>query len=181
VRCSGTTTSPTTSSSTRSRRPSSVRRELGVPLGAWLTTVARNFAFRLRRTARRRLRRERERARARARTRTGATSDPAAALTRFETQRRVADAVHALDEPFRTAVLLRYFEELSPAEIAARTGVPAATARTRVKRGVDRLRRRLDREHGEDGRAWRRAMVPLALVRRRHAAALGVLVSKKAI
>src|SRR5205823_1008819 len=53
-----------------------------------------------------------------------------------------------LAEPYRTAVLLRYYEELSAAEIARRTEVPAGTVRWRLKEGLDRLRRQLDERSG---------------------------------
>src|SRR5262245_43452992 len=69
-------------------------------------------------------------------------------------RQRLLAAVMRLDEPYRTAVLLRYYEELTPAQIARRLGVPAPTVRTHVARGLERLREQLDREHGGDRRAW---------------------------
>src|SRR5262245_21478151 len=71
-----------------------------------------------------------------------------------QVRQRLLAAVMRLDEPFRTAVLLRYYEELTPAQIARRLAVPAATVRTRVARGLEHLRARLDREHGDDRAAW---------------------------
>jgi protein-disulfide isomerase len=79
----------------------------------------------------------------------GATAaGPDELLANVETQRRLSEALLALAEPYRTAVVLRYYEELSAAEIARRTGVPAGTVRWRVKEGVDRLRRQLDDRAG---------------------------------
>ena len=57
-------------------------------------------------------------------------------VARLETQRRVVDAVMALDEPYRTVVVYRYFDDLPPKEIAARLGVPVGTVKTRLKRAL---------------------------------------------
>src|SRR5262245_10080432 len=77
-------------------------------------------------------------------------------VERAETTRRLVNAVLALEEPYREAILLRYWESLAPREIAARLGAPVETVRTRLKRGLSRLRERLDDEHG-GGEAGRRA------------------------
>src|SRR5262245_14733681 len=71
-----------------------------------------------------------------------------------QVRQQLLAAVMRLDEPFRTAVLLRYYEDLTPAQIARRLALPAATVRTRVARGLERLRAQLDREHGDDRAAW---------------------------
>ena len=42
-------------------------------------------------------------------------------------------ALTKLREPYRTALLLRYFEEKSPQEIAASQGLPASTVRSHLK------------------------------------------------
>ncbi|HEX6811268.1 MAG TPA: sigma-70 family RNA polymerase sigma factor [Planctomycetota bacterium] len=73
---------------------------------------------------------------------------------REQVRQRLLAAVLRLPEPFRAAVLLRYYDELSPTQIAARLGVPAATVRTRVARGLERLRAELDAEHGGERAAW---------------------------
>lgn len=75
-------------------------------------------------------------------------------LEREQVRQRLLAAVLRLPEPFRAAVLLRYYEELSPAQIARRLGIPAATVRTRVARGLERLRAELDAEHGGERAAW---------------------------
>ncbi len=72
----------------------------------------------------------------------------------IEWQRRIAAAVLELDEPQRTTVVLHFYREIPLAEIARRQGEPAATVRTRLKRALDQLRVRFDREHGGDRRAW---------------------------
>jgi hypothetical protein len=67
-----------------------------------------------------------------------------------------------LEDPYRTAILLRYFEGLAPAAIAARTGTPLRTVHTRLHRALARLRAELDRAHGGDRRAWLLALIPFA-------------------
>ncbi|HLQ36557.1 MAG TPA: sigma factor-like helix-turn-helix DNA-binding protein, partial [Planctomycetota bacterium] len=54
----------------------------------------------------------------------------------------------------REVLLLRYLKELAPTEIAARTGEPLATVKSRLQRGLALLRERLDR----DGADWRPAL-----------------------
>ena len=65
-------------------------------------------------------------------------------------QRELVNAVLALSEPYRSTVLLRFFEELPPREIAQRTGVPLATVQSRLQRALAQLRERLD----ADRPAW---------------------------
>ena len=58
-------------------------------------------------------------------------------------------ALAALDVDHRTAVVLRHLLDYEPREIAEMTGVPAATVRTRIHRGLARLRVALLTEKGE--------------------------------
>jgi RNA polymerase sigma-70 factor (ECF subfamily) len=82
-------------------------------------------------------------------------------IARLDLSRRVSDALRELEEPYRTALYLRYVEELDPASIAERLSVPLATVKTRLRRGLEILRARFDREWG--GRAaWSAVLVPLA-------------------
>ncbi len=72
-------------------------------------------------------------------------------------QRELVGAVLELEEPYRSTLLLRFFEELPPREIARRTRVPVATVQSRLQRGLARLRGRFDGEH----RAWASLFLPL--------------------
>src|SRR6185369_2913889 len=81
----------------------------------WLGTVARNAARKLGRSATRRGRHET--AAPPAHSRDVPAEDVAAEA---EVGRRLVELVLALDEPYRSAVLLRWFEGLAPAEIAER-------------------------------------------------------------
>ena len=80
------------------------------------------------------------------------------ALTR---ERALAGLVIELVEPYRSTILLRFFEGLSAAEIAHREGVPPGTVRWRLKRGLDQLRAELDRSHAGSRQAWQLALAPL--------------------
>jgi len=125
------------------------------PLRRWLAAVARNFARQRRRGEARRVAREAAAARGEALPSTEELVD------RLTAQRNVADAVTGLEEPYRTTILLRFYEGLPPRVIAGRQGVPVETVKTRIQRGLARLRHRLDRAYGGDRRAWLLALVPL--------------------
>ena len=56
---------------------------------------------------------------------------------------RVRDAIEAIPEPFREAIVLRDLEELSYAEIAEVTGVPIGTVMSRLSRGRSILAKEL--------------------------------------
>lgn len=79
-------------------------------------------------------------------------------LDRARTLEKLAAALVALDEPFRTVVMRRYLDGQSAAEIARALGVPAGTVRWRLKTGLERLRAALD----ESTPRWKRAFIPFA-------------------
>ena len=58
--------------------------------------------------------------------------------------RAVLRAVMELPEKYRTAIYLYYYEDYSTDEIARLTGTPAATVRTRLRRGRELLRAGLE-------------------------------------
>jgi RNA polymerase sigma-70 factor (ECF subfamily) len=114
-------------------------------LRPWLETVARRIAGRTRRSEGRR----------QAHDIPAQEPEPPAADTaaRFELHRRVAQTVSELPEPYRSSVLLRFYDGLPVRTVAAQLDVPIETARTRIRRGLAMLRDRLDDDHG--GReAW---------------------------
>jgi RNA polymerase sigma-70 factor (ECF subfamily) len=57
-----------------------------------------------------------------------------------ERQAAIAQALGALDDDVRSALELTYFEGLTAPEISARTGIPIGTVRSRLARGLERLR-----------------------------------------
>jgi RNA polymerase sigma-70 factor (ECF subfamily) len=122
----------------------------------WFRTVVRNLARDRMRERGRRRQNEQDAARPE---RMPSESQVA---ERLEVARRVAVEVARLAEPYRTAIHLRYFEDLSPEAIARASGVPVETVRTRLRRGLDTLRQRMDQTHGGRRDAWALALAPLA-------------------
>jgi RNA polymerase sigma-70 factor (ECF subfamily) len=125
-------------------------------LRAWLGRVTRNLAFNRRRAASRRTSHERTAARPEA------LRSPAEVLAEAEAHRRLVEVVLALAEPYRATVLLRYFEDLRPREVALKMGVPPETVRTRTRRALELLREGLTGQRG----SWMSAIAPIALAPR---------------
>ncbi len=101
---------------------------------AWLGTVARNFVRRDARSQSRRLRRERQAIRIA----DGRPADDLAAES--EVAASVTRAVLALQEPLRSAVLLRFYEGLTVPQVAARMQTPFETTRSRLRTAIRHLR-----------------------------------------
>lgn len=120
---------------------------------SWLAGVVRNLARQKRRGEGRRARREVVVAR------DEGTDSTESIVERVEIFRDLAHEVVALDEPYRSTLIQLYFQGLDAETIAARSGEPAATVRSRHKRALEKLRVRLDERRG--GRdAWRTALLP---------------------
>ncbi len=130
------------------RRPSA-RTELR----GWLWVVARNFALRRRRQDRV-LRRVQD-----AESLSATMTGPADAVERGESARLILDAVLRLPEPSRQLLLLRYFENQPPREIARITGMTGDAVRSQLKRARARLRSQLRGQYGVD---WTALCLPLA-------------------
>ncbi|HEX5053033.1 MAG TPA: sigma-70 family RNA polymerase sigma factor [Planctomycetota bacterium] len=113
----------------------------------WLAVVVRNRVHRLARADRRRVARELAAAER-------ATEDPADVVERAALHREMTAAVMELDEPYRSAVLLRYLDELPAPEVARRQGITHDAARKRISRGLQMLRERLDHLHPGGFAAW---------------------------
>jgi len=67
-------------------------------------------------------------------------AEPADVVLATERARDVRGAVASLAEPYREVVALRFFGELSLAEVAEATGRPLNTVKTHLRRGLERLR-----------------------------------------
>lgn len=122
-------------------------------LAGWLRTVVRSCSLDLLRQQARRRRREQH----------GAGPSPLApdeAAAQLELQAAIVAAVRGLGEPYASVVWLRWFEALTPSEIAARQGEPVKTIKTRLGRALQMLRSKLDARPG--GRqAWLAGLAPL--------------------
>ena len=126
------------------------------PVRPWLGGVLRNLARLRARTGVRRRRRD-----AAALAVDGSAPSPGELVERLEAQQLVASLVLGLPEPFRSTVLLRYYEDLSAAEVARRLNIPAGTVRWRLKHALDELRPALDRAHGGRRERWQALLLPV--------------------
>jgi RNA polymerase sigma-70 factor (ECF subfamily) len=110
-------------------------------LHGWLLRIAINRALRTVKLQRRHLPLEDERGEP---LQIAGGSDPLPDVLLAERDRRVQLAVASLPEPYRETIVLRYFGELSIADIANLTGRPIGTVKTHLGRGLRRLRPILD-------------------------------------
>lgn len=124
--------------------------------GAWLRTITIHTALEWLRRKKTRARHERGAARPEPITETAEAPGE-----RLAVQRQLLEAVDRLAEPYRTTVIERWFDELTPGEIATRLGVPASTVRNRLMRAHAELRKDLDRRFGARS-AWALAFVRLS-------------------
>jgi RNA polymerase sigma-70 factor (ECF subfamily) len=122
---------------------------------SWLGGVVRNLAGMHWREQKARRRREEvvgER-RWRKESQDAASEQPDGLTERMETFRILAVALGSLQEPYGTALYLRFFEELTMREIAQRMSVPESTTKARISRGLEMLRSQLESSLGSDWRA----------------------------
>jgi RNA polymerase sigma-70 factor (ECF subfamily) len=122
---------------------------------SWLARVVRNFGLQRRRSEAARRQREELAARPERLPSTAET------VARAELHARLVHAVLALEEPYRSTILWRYFEGLSAEQIAARARIEPATVRSRVARAREKLRTALTERDGEPPERWLAALLPL--------------------
>jgi RNA polymerase sigma-70 factor (ECF subfamily) len=125
-------------------------------LASWLRTVVRNIAFKSHRARARREAREADVAKPEA------LPDTTDLLVRDAALRDLTAAVLDLPEQAREAVMLRYFDGLSPQAIGERLGLPSGTVRMRLHRALVALRRRLDHGSNGDRSRWMHGLALLA-------------------
>ena len=111
----------------------------------WLATILRNLARNFHRDEQRR----------RARERAVASHGPPQTNPDHDALRAVTEGLWRLPDPYRTTLARRYFGNATPSVIAAETGVPLATVKSRLRRGLAMLRAELQRRHGP---SWRAAL-----------------------
>jgi len=114
--------------------------------GPWLARILKQAAARARKADRKRAAREQSTT-----SRTRRIPTPAEVTEREEARRRVVRLVLDLEEPHRSVILLRYFEELPLRDVARALEVPLETARTRLRRAMAELRRRAGEEEKARG------------------------------
>ncbi|MBN1342842.1 MAG: RNA polymerase sigma factor [Phycisphaerae bacterium] len=113
------------------------------PMGAWLRGVAINVCRELRRKRWRQvllLRMFRRRSTA------AVVQDVALQNAQREAEEIVRNLVSDLPASQREVIVLRFFEDLSTEETAATLKLPVGTVKSRLHRGLERLRERLARE-----------------------------------
>jgi RNA polymerase sigma-70 factor (ECF subfamily) len=119
----------------------SYRAERGAPL-AWMATIVRNRALD-------RLRRRREGVPLDAVPDFAERADPGPTpleqALRSDAARALQACLDRLGERQRQAILLAYFDGLTHEELAAHLGVPLGTAKSWVRRGMERVRECLER------------------------------------
>jgi RNA polymerase sigma-70 factor, ECF subfamily len=130
------------------RRPTAFDRRRG-DLGAYLRLMARSRALDLWRSAQAGGRATDRLKIASGRDEPRTEDEPVARFERDEHSRTVRTALGALPAPQREAVVLAYWGGLTADEIAARSGVPLGTAKSRVRLGLQRMRGELERDRAE--------------------------------
>jgi RNA polymerase sigma factor (sigma-70 family) len=119
------------------------------PFRPWLLAIVSNEARNRRRAAGRRLGLQLRLAEGRS---SGdAVPSPEEAVLGWEQRARLFAAINALPENDRQAIALRYFLDLSEAEMADALGCARGTVKSRLSRALDRLRAAI----GGDPEAWR--------------------------
>lgn len=129
---------------------------------AWLSRVLRNVMWERVRQSHRRQAREQAVARQ------DAVASSAEIVEKVDTHRTLVDAVLRLPEHYRIVLLRRYFEGETPTQIAAALDMPISTVKTRLQRGIERMRAELDEAYGHRDR-WQPALLGLIGMPRRSA------------
>ncbi|MBI3819521.1 MAG: sigma-70 family RNA polymerase sigma factor [Planctomycetes bacterium] len=122
--------------------------ESKINIRRWLANVTKHFAIRKLRSDARIRSRETRAARA------DSVPSIATIIEREEARQRILAAILNLEEPYKTAILFRYFENLPPREIAARLGTPVETVKSRLNRGLAQLRNSLSKTLGIAWADW---------------------------
>jgi RNA polymerase sigma-70 factor (ECF subfamily) len=99
------------------------------PFGPWLHRIAVNRAIDWARAAK---------------LRSEAEEQDFAAPERVEPDERMLPALASLDPDHRAVIVLRYLLEYTPGEIADLLDLPRGTVNSRLRRGLDKLKERLE-------------------------------------
>ena len=112
----------------------------GAPFRPWLLRIVANEARNHHRTEARRGAREQTSTTLSPELLGAVPADPADEAVRDQRRRELLAAVAALSEPLRQVVTCRYLLDLDEAETATVLGLPRGTVKSRLSRGLARLR-----------------------------------------
>ncbi len=114
----------------------------------WLRRVVSNLALNRQRAGRSRSFHEASAAQSET---LGATDE---LVAQREVMLKVIDAISELEDPYQSVIVMRFYQDLAPRFIAKERGVPVATIKSQLNRGLEKLRARLDEESGGERKAW---------------------------
>lgn len=134
----------------------------------WLATVVRRSLTRARRTSQHRQQRESTVARPETISRSAADQ-----VAEIDLAQRLLSHVRALQPIYREVLFARYFEQQLPAEIARNTGESIGTIKTRIARGLELMRQRLDTQEPGGRQVWVSAVGALGAIGQRTPFAAG--------
>jgi RNA polymerase sigma-70 factor (ECF subfamily) len=76
-------------------------------------------------------------------------ASPETEIILSETQQNIRDAIQTLPTKYKSVVVLRYLHDMSLQEISDILEMPVTTVKTRVHRGREFLRKKLEPEYGD--------------------------------
>ncbi|MEO7803986.1 MAG: RNA polymerase sigma factor [Actinomycetota bacterium] len=121
----------------------------GAPFRPWLLRIVANEALNRRKSAKRRT--ELDQRILRDRPSGDAAPSPEEAVMAHEFQRELLEALYRLKERDRLLIGYRYLLEMSETEVSVVMGIPKGTVKSRLSRGLARLRNQLDEPSEEGG------------------------------
>lgn len=77
-----------------------------------------------------------------------------------EILQQVVDVLLSLQEPFRTTLLLRFYQDLPYKDVAVKLNIPIDTMKYRLKRGLALMQEKLDRIYKGDRGKWTASLLP---------------------
>ncbi len=83
-------------------------------------------------------------------------------VAQLQIREQVAQVMKNLEEPYRTALYLRFTMGLSLRETGRRIGLVPSSTKMRIETALEQVRAQLDSEHEDDRNAWTLAMTPWA-------------------
>jgi RNA polymerase sigma factor (sigma-70 family) len=84
------------------------------------------------------------------------------AVAQKEVNLIVAEAVLGLDEPHRSPLLLRFYDNRPNREVAEILGISQDAVQSRMRRALEKVRRELTRKYNGDTKSWAMALAPAA-------------------